>query len=66
MRYSGEVLQIVTAKEARQILVAANKKRLPLYRKHLTLLVEDAYAIIMENIGYGQYQIKSCYIDKSK
>jgi len=64
MRYNGEILGLFTGEDAKQFLTNTKHTQLPERRKHLTLMVEGDYAIIMENIGYDQYQVKSCYIDK--
>lgn len=62
MRHSGEVLSLLNKEDAENMVKTINKK-LPEFRKDLTLHVEGNYAVIMTNIGYNQYEVKAVYID---
>jgi len=66
MRMSGELLCTAETAEAKQILEAAGKKSLPENKEQITLMVEGDYVIIMQSIGFGQYEIRSCYVDRKR
>lgn len=60
MRYQGEVLETITAKEAKEI---AKGKELPKFNKSIDLLIEGLYCYQLVNIGNGWYNIEGFKMD---